>query len=61
MSMSVSLCVCLSVRDDISDIYHFLCMLPMSVARSSGMLTIGRIAYRQEGVNGSALHSAGDV
>ena len=27
-----------------------LCMLPMSVARSSGMLTIGRIAYRREGV-----------
>ena len=30
-------------------------MLPMSVARSSsGMLTIGRIAYRLEGGNGSA-------
>jgi len=30
-------------------------MLPMSVARSSsGMLTIGRIAYRREGGDGSA-------
>jgi len=33
----------------------FLCMLPMSVARSSsGMLTIGRIAYQWEGGDGSA-------
>ena len=33
----------------------FLCMLPMSVARSSsGMLTIGRIAYQREGGDGSA-------
>jgi len=31
-----------------------LCMLPMSVARSSGMLTIGRIAYRREGGDGSS-------
>jgi len=50
--------VCLSVREDISGITRviftdFLCVLPMSVARSSsGMLTIGRIAYRQEGVTG---------
>jgi len=30
--------------------WHFLCMLPMSVARSSsGMLTTGRIAYWREG------------
>ena len=30
---------------------NFLCMLPVSVARSSfGTLMIGRIAYRQEGV-----------
>ena len=51
-------CVCLS--DRISPEPHarslvlyqfFLYMLPMSVARSfSGMLTIGRIAYRREGV-----------
>jgi len=41
--------VCLSVREDISGttsaiFTNFLCMLPMSVARSSsGMLTIGRM------------------
>jgi len=52
----VCLCVCLSVREDISGttraiFTNFLCMLPMSVARSSsGMFTIGRIAYRREGV-----------
>jgi len=28
-------------------------MLPMSVARSSGTLTIGRIAYRREGGDSS--------
>jgi len=53
----VCLCVslfCLSVREDISGTTRaiftkFLCMLPMSVARFfSGMLTIGRIAYRRE-------------
>ena len=51
-------CVCLSVclSDRISPEPHaqfgnFLCMLPMSMARSSsGMFTIGRIAYRREGV-----------
>ena len=37
------------------DLYQFLCVLPMSVARSSsGMLTIGRIDYRREGGDGSA-------
>ena len=52
----VCLSVCLSVRQDISGtafaIYtKFMCMLPMSVARSSsGMFTIGRIAYRREGI-----------
>ena len=57
MSMSS---VCLSVRGDISGITlaifaNILCMLPMSVARSSsGTLTIGRIAYRREGGDGSA-------
>ena len=54
------LSVCQSVREDISGttciiFTKFLCMLPVSVARSSsGMLTIGRIAYRQEGGDGSA-------
>ena len=49
-------CICLSVQQDISGATHaiftkFLCMLPMSVARSSsGMFTIGHIAYRQEGI-----------
>ena len=52
--------MCLSVREDISEITraiftNILCMLPMSVARSSsGMLTIGRIANRREGGDGSA-------
>ena len=52
--------VCLSVREDISGTTYaiftkFLCMLPMSMAQSSsGMLTIGRIAYQQEGVDGRA-------
>jgi len=50
----VWLWVCLSVYEDISKtvcaIYaNFVCVLPMSVARSSsGMLAIGRIAYRRE-------------
>jgi len=48
--------VCLSVQQDISGTMHtifikFLRMLPMSVAQSSsGMLMIGSIAYRREGV-----------
>jgi len=53
--------VCLSVcprgylRNHTCDLYQFLCVLPVSVARySSSMLTIGRIAYRQEGGNESA-------
>jgi len=51
--------VCLSVHEDISGTTHaiftnFLCLLPVCVARSSsGMLTIGRIAYWQEGGDGS--------
>ena len=56
MSTSVCLSVCLSVREDISGttrviFINFLCMLPMSVIRSSSdMFTIGHIAYRREGV-----------
>ena len=51
----VCLCVCLSARispePHMWSLPNFLCMLPMSVARSSsGMLTIGRIAYPREGV-----------
>ena len=53
----VCLWVCLSVcprgypPNHTRDLYHFLCILPVSVARSSSsMLTIGRIAYRREGV-----------
>jgi len=48
--------ICLSVREDMSGIGRaiftkFLCMLPTSVARSSSdMFTIGRTAYRREGV-----------
>ena len=56
----VCLCVCLSVHEDISgttcEIFtKFLCVLLMSVAQSSsGILTIGRIAYRQEEGEGNA-------
>jgi len=58
----VRLSMCLSVRKDISEtaraiFTNFLCMLPMSVARSSfGTLMIGRIAYWQEGDDGDAQH-----
>jgi len=68
--ISMSVCVCLSVclsavRQDISGttlaiFTNLLCMLPTSVAWSSaGSLTIGRIAYRREGV--TLVHSAGEV
>ena len=56
----VCLSVCLSVREDISGTTRaifttLLCMLLMTVAPSnSGRLTIGRIAYRREGGDGSA-------
>ena len=52
--------MCLSVREDISGtaraiFTNFLRMLSTTVARSfSGTLTIGRIAYRREGSDGSA-------
>jgi len=56
--------VCLSARispePHVRSLPHFLCTLPMSVARcSSGMLMIGCIAYRREGVTG--VHRAGEV
>ena len=58
VTVSVCLSVCLSVcrrwylRNHTRNLYQFL---PMSVARSSsGMLTIGRIAHRREGDDGSA-------
>ena len=56
----VCLCVCLSTRMSMEpharSLPNFLCMLHMlTMARSSfGMLTIGRIAYRREGGDGSA-------
>jgi len=56
VGLSVCLPVCLSVSEDISGTTRaiftkFLCMLHVSVARSSSdMFTIGRIAYRREGV-----------
>ena len=51
--------VCVSMRispePQAQSLPNFLCMLPMSVARSSsGMLTIGHIAYCREGADGSA-------
>jgi len=52
-SIVMSMSVCLPVCEHISGTsrVNFFCTLPMSVARSSvGMLTIGRIAYRREGV-----------
>jgi len=53
---SVCLSVCLSVcpqgylRSHTRDLYQILCMLTVSVARSSSMFTIGRIACRRERV-----------
>jgi len=59
-------CLCVSLSARISPEPHarsftkFLCVLLTSMTRSScGMLTIGRIAYRREGVTG--VHSAGEV
>jgi len=55
-SIVTSASVCLSVRQDISGTRRsiftkFLSILPMSVAWSSSrMFTIGRIAYRREGI-----------
>ena len=56
--------VCLSIRISAEpharSLPNFLCMLPMSVARScSSMLMIDRITYRREGV--TRVHSAGEV
>ena len=54
--LCVCVSVCLSVRQNISGIMraiftNFLSVLPVSVARSSsGTFTIGRIAYRGEGI-----------
>jgi len=56
MSMSACVSICRQgyLQSHARDLY-FLCMLPMSVARSSsGMLTIGRIAYRRQGGDGDA-------
>jgi len=51
MSMSVCLSARISPESHARSLPNFLCMLPMSVARSSSiMFTIGRIAYRREGV-----------
>jgi len=62
--LCVRLSVCLSARISLEphsrSLPNFLCMLPMSMAwSSSGMLTVGRIAYRREGVKG--VHSTGEV
>ena len=66
MSMSVCVSVFLFVRKDIFGIIcaiftpNFLCMLPMSVARSSsGMLMIGCIAYQREGADGDGTAQHG--
>ena len=66
ISMSVS--VCLSVcplgylQNYTRDLYQTLCLLLISVARSSsGMLMIGHIAYRREGKGVTGVDSAGEV
>jgi len=61
----MSMSVCVSVREVLARISpepharslpDFLCMLPMSVARSSSStLTIGRISYQPEGSDGSSV------
>ena len=65
MSMSVCVCVCVCprgyLRNHTAIFTKFLCMLPMSMARSSSdTLTIGRIAYRREGYV-TGVHSADEV
>jgi len=57
LSVCLSVCLSVSLSDRISpeplarSLPILLCLLPMSVARSSsGMFTIGRIAYRREGI-----------
>ena len=62
--LSVCLSLCLSVRISLEpharSLPNSLCMLDMSVARSSsGMLTIGRIVYRQKEMTG--VHSVDEV
>ena len=43
------------IKRNKQNLYQFFCVLRMTVARSfSGVLTIGRIAYRREGGDGSA-------
>ena len=68
VGLSVSLTACLSVcptgylQNPTCDLYQFLCMLPMSVARSSsGMFTIGRIAYRREAGDGRSAQRGRSV
>jgi len=71
----VSVSVCVSVQQDgylwnhVQSLPYFLCMLPVSMAQSSGTLNpthshsdtlmIGRVAYRWEEVVG--VHSMGEV
>jgi len=53
--LCVSVCPRGYLRNHTRDLYQFLCMLPLSVARSSsGTLMIGCIAYRREGGDGNA-------
>jgi len=49
-------------RNHARDLYQMFCTLPMFMARSSsGTLTIGRIAYRREGGDGSAQRGRGVI
>jgi len=60
--VAIKICARLSARisPQVRSIANFLCMLPMSVARSfSSILTIGHIAYWREGVTG--VHGADNV
>ena len=50
MWASLSVCPRGYHRNHTRDLYQFLCLFPVSVARSSDTFMIGRIAYRREGV-----------
>ena len=54
--MSVCLSARISPEPQSRSLPNFSCMLPMSLAQSSGMLTIGCIACQREGV--MEVHSA---
>jgi len=50
----MTVCVSARISPERAIFTKFLCVLPTAVARSSGTLTIGHIAYRQNGGDRSA-------